>query len=88
MRSSLYAVYVQTTDKQQAESVEALERIIRRDFSDLDFTGLDRGLCWLRERSNLQQDTVVILANDTFLADPEVADFFALDPRTTAASWP
>jgi hypothetical protein len=57
--------------------------LVGGDNSCREFSGWDHGLAWLRGAQQVPDGAVFLLANDTFLGDPEAADFFRLEPRWT-----
>jgi hypothetical protein len=57
--------------------------LINGDNSCREFSGMDRGLAWLQKNRPLRADSVILFANDTFTADPDVGDFYRLDSRKT-----
>jgi len=63
------------------EKLEDGATLIDGDNSCREFSGIDRGLAWLQKNRPLRADSVFLLANDTFSADPDVEDFFNMDSR-------
>jgi len=53
--------------------------LIDGDNRGREFTGLDRGIAWLRSKGEPRDDAIMLIANDTLLRDKEATDFFRLD---------
>ncbi len=48
-----------------------------------EFSGWDHGWSWLENHLPPSNDDVVCLCNETFMADPEAADYYTMDPART-----
>jgi hypothetical protein len=61
------------------EKLEDGVTLIDGDNSCREFSGMDRGLNWLKRNRSLKTDSIILFVNDTFTADADVEDFYRLD---------